>query len=91
MPGAAETADNFGQAVATGDLDGDGYDDAVVGIPGEDIGAVSNAGGVVVLWGAPKGLTGVGEQLAAGRQTSERAARFGAALAAARFSDTTSR
>lgn len=58
VAGAAETGDAFGKAVATGDLDGDGYDDAVVGIPGEDIGTTADAGGVAVLWGSKAGLTG---------------------------------
>ncbi|MFE7389668.1 esterase [Streptomyces sp. NPDC057582] len=88
VAGAAEAGDGFGKTLATGDLDGDGYDDAVVGIPGEDIGTVSNAGGVVVLWGTPKGLIGsVSNWLQADEPTA--GGKFGASLAAARFSDTT--
>jgi hypothetical protein len=84
VAGAAETGDGFGRAVATGDLDGDGYDDAVVGIPGEDIGTLKDAGGVTVLWGSKAGLKGAAsdwletEEPAAGEQ-------FGTALAAGRF------
>jgi hypothetical protein len=44
VPGTSETGDHFGQAVATGDLDGDSYDDAVIGTPGEDEGSVEDAG-----------------------------------------------
>lgn len=58
VPGGAETGDAFGQAVATGDLDGDGYDDAIVGVPGEDIGTLADTGGALILWGSPKGLVG---------------------------------
>ncbi|WP_406447974.1 FG-GAP repeat protein [Streptomyces sp. NBC_00876] len=85
VPGAAEAGDGFGRAVATGDLDGDGYDDAVVGVPGEDIEPVTDAGGIVVLWGSPTGLSGgdsdwlQADELTAG-------AGFGGALAAAHFS-----
>ncbi|GAA0913248.1 esterase [Streptomyces thermoalcalitolerans] len=88
VPGAAETGDGFGTSLATGDLDGDGYDDAIIGIPGEDIGAVADAGGAVVLWGTPKGLTGsAGTWLQSDRVTA--GGRFGTSLAAARFGDST--
>ncbi|WP_411978193.1 FG-GAP repeat protein [Streptomyces scopuliridis] len=53
VPGAAEAGDGFGKALASGDLDSDGYDDAIVGIPGEDIGTVADAGGIVILRGSP--------------------------------------
>ena len=45
-PGIAdnpETSDNFGAALATGDFNGDGFDDLVVGVPEEDIGAIEDA------------------------------------------------
>ncbi|MGW5466223.1 FG-GAP and VCBS repeat-containing protein [Streptomyces sp. NPDC003996] len=88
VPGAAETGDGFGKSLATGDLDGDGYDDAIIGIPGEDLGTVANAGGAVILWGTPNGLTGsVSDWLQSDDVTT--GGRFGASLAAARFGDTT--
>ncbi|MFD8571402.1 esterase [Streptomyces sp. NPDC059639] len=88
VPGSAENGDAFGQAVATGDLDGDGYDDAIVGSPGEDLGTVADSGGGVVLWGTPKGLVGTEST---GLQADEpgKGRHFGSALAAAHFTDTT--
>lgn len=56
--GGAESGDRFGQSVASGDFDSDGHADLAVGIPGEDIGTVTDAGGVTVLWGSSGGLTG---------------------------------
>ncbi|MYW68777.1 esterase [Streptomyces sp. SID8379] len=86
VPGSAETGDAFGQAVATGDLDGDGYDDAIIGAPGEDLGSVTDSGGGVVLWGTPKGLVG-SESTGLEADEPAKGGRFGSALAAARFSD----
>ncbi|MDQ0793139.1 FG-GAP repeat protein [Streptomyces sp. B1I3] len=88
VPGSAEAGDGFGAAVATGDLDADGYDDAVVAAPGEDEGAVADAGRVTVLYGSRTGLS-------TARSTTMRAAapeadaRFGLALAAARLTGAT--
>ncbi|MGW4234153.1 FG-GAP repeat protein [Streptomyces sp. NPDC004980] len=88
VPGSAEAGDGFGTAVATGDLDADGYDDAIVAAPGEDEGSVSDAGRVTVLHGSPAGLTSArGVTLGSGAPAAE--ARFGLALAAARLSGTT--
>lgn len=85
VPGAAEAGDGFGRALATGDLDGDGYDDAIVGLPGEDIEPVTDAGGIVVLWGSPKGLSG-GDSEWLQADDLIVGAKFGGALAAAHFS-----
>jgi hypothetical protein len=53
----AEENDLFGQSIAVADFDGDGYDDVVVGIPGENVGTIVNAGGVAYLPGGPGGMT----------------------------------
>ncbi|MBL1068276.1 FG-GAP repeat protein [Streptomyces sp. 7-21] len=53
------TADEFGAALAAGDVNGDGYADLAAGVPGEDAGA-PGAGAAVVLFGGEDGLTGDG-------------------------------
>lgn len=58
IPGAAETNDDYGDGLAAGDLDGDGYADLVVGAPGESVGDVRAAGTLAVLWGGKQGLSG---------------------------------
>jgi len=60
--GVAEADDWFGDALAVGDFDGDGFDDLAIGIPGEDLGGVRNGGRVLVLFGAVGGLTQDGSQ-----------------------------
>lgn len=54
--GTAETGDNFGLSVATGLLANDDLADLVVGVPGEDVGAVQDAGAVNLLSGSAGGL-----------------------------------
>ncbi|MFG2133639.1 FG-GAP repeat protein [Streptomyces sp. NPDC048751] len=87
VPGTSEAWDGFGQAVASGDIDGDGYDDAIIGAPGEAEGTVAGAGRVTVLYGSAQGLGTRAGSFTAPTPTS--GARFGAALAAARFSSAT--
>jgi hypothetical protein len=58
---SAELGDIFGQAIAVADFDNDGYDDVVVGIPGEDVGTIANAGAVEYLPGSASGLTTSGQ------------------------------
>lgn len=57
IKGAAEPYDFFGETLASGDFDGNGYPDLVIGIPGEDVGRVKNAGAIQVLYGYSNGLT----------------------------------
>jgi FG-GAP repeat len=58
----AETEDDFGYAVATGDLNGDGFDDLAVGVPFEDDAGDIDDGAVNVLYGSSTGLTSSGNQ-----------------------------
>jgi hypothetical protein len=85
--------DQFGYALAAGDVTGDGYPDIVVGVPGEDLGTRNEkkqAGAVVLLKGGRSGLTGTGAQ-AVNQSTprvpgaSENDDNFGASVTLADF------
>lgn len=56
--GAAEEGDDFGAALSVGDLNGDSRPELVVGVPGEDVGTVKDAGGYVTMNGTDHGLYG---------------------------------
>lgn len=56
IPGAAEAGDRFGQSLACGDFDSDGFGDLVVSAPGETIGSKAEAGLIVVVPGSEDGL-----------------------------------
>jgi hypothetical protein len=47
-----EAGDTFGHALATGRFAGHAGDDLAIGVPGEDIGSLVNAGGVNVIYSA---------------------------------------
>lgn len=57
VPGNAEPTDEFGHALAVGNFNNDAYDDLAIGLPGEAIGMLNNAGYVVVMYGSATGLT----------------------------------
>ncbi|MDA2980060.1 MAG: FG-GAP-like repeat-containing protein [Actinomycetota bacterium] len=56
VPGTPETDDRFGEALAAGDFNGDGFDDLAVGSPREDVGALVDSGYVQVFYGSAEGL-----------------------------------
>ncbi|MFE5853089.1 FG-GAP-like repeat-containing protein [Streptomyces sp. NPDC056500] len=58
IPGTAAPGDQFGAALASGDLDRDGHAELVVGAFKDSPGSRKEAGSVSVLWGGPKGLSG---------------------------------
>ena len=84
--GQAEENDRFGSVLASGDFNGDGSDELVVGIPDEDIGAVVDAGAIQVFLGTSGGMTPLGNELYDGNDFFAGAPvasghRLGAALA----------
>jgi hypothetical protein len=51
-----EAGDQFASSLATGDFNGDGFADIGIGIPGENVGTIANAGATAVLYGQTGGL-----------------------------------
>jgi hypothetical protein len=87
-----EAGDRFGEALAAGDFDGDGYADLAIGAGGEDGGggAPSGMGTVAVVEGSQEGLSPAGastfyEGSFLGLGSSEFEDHFGAALEAGDF------
>ncbi|MEU5098927.1 hypothetical protein [Streptomyces sp. NPDC020996] len=58
IPGAPEEWDEFGSAVASADLDRDGYADLLIGTPDESAGTMWGIGSLTVVWGGAGGLKG---------------------------------
>jgi hypothetical protein len=80
----------FGYSLAAGDFDHDGFFDLAIGLPDAAVGAMSEAGMVVVMHGSRLGLVTI--QFQVWRQdvttvpdTAEALDSFGAALAAGDF------
>ncbi|HEV8628893.1 MAG TPA: integrin alpha [Thermoanaerobaculia bacterium] len=93
VKGVAETDDNFGLVLASGDFGRDGFDDLVVGTPDEDLEGtptLNGAGALQVFSGSPAGIAFAGDQLIDRRQpgiplSPASVELFGDALAAGDF------
>ncbi len=86
----AEIADQFGEFLAAGDFNNDGFDDLAIGAPGETIGFQGGAGGVQIIYGSANGLTATGNQYWTQdspriREIADAGDRFGSSLAAGDF------
>jgi len=61
LPGSEEDGDKTAQTLASGDFNGDGFDDLAVGVPEEDLGDCgNNAGSIILMFGSASGLTASG-------------------------------
>ena len=56
IPGSAEAGDHFGASVAVHDMDGNGYNDLIIGAPGEEVYGDVGGGMVTVVRGSSTGL-----------------------------------
>ena len=83
--GTNESLDGFGRAVASGDFDGDGYDDLVVGAPREAPGSDPNSGYIFIYRGTPFGLAPWHGLDQAGIGSNEDDDRFGFSFASGDF------
>jgi hypothetical protein len=62
ISGTADRGDLFGFALATGNFDGDSFDDLAIGVPFENRLTIADAGAVNVLYGTNVGLSATGSQ-----------------------------
>jgi hypothetical protein len=90
VQGIAEAGDAFGQALVAGDFNHDGFCDLAIGVPGEDVGTIVDAGSVNILYGTPKGLSAANNQVwdqnkAGVEGWCEAGDRYGAALSSGDF------
>ncbi|WP_327353892.1 FG-GAP-like repeat-containing protein [Streptomyces sp. NBC_01304] len=83
VPGANEAGDNFGASNAWGDINGDGYADLAIGVPGEDdTSGHADRGAVTILYG-PALNTGTSYTLDDGFHAT--GGKFGSTVAVADF------
>jgi hypothetical protein len=90
MADGAEANDLFGFSLATGDFNGDSFDDVAIGVPGENNSGTpeTGKGAIQIVFGSASGLTSAGNLLRTESGvggTSEAGDRFGYSLAAGDF------
>jgi hypothetical protein len=81
----SEAGDRFGEVLAAGDINGDDTTDLVVGTPGEDVGALADAGRAIVILASTDeggGFASPADSFALDEGTAAKANdRFGASVA----------
>ena len=91
--GTAVANERFGSSLTTGDFDGDGNSDLVVGIPGEQVGEIEAAGAVAVFYGHSRNPLGQGDNQLWHQDTpgidggAEQGDEFGFSIAPGDFDD----
>lgn len=89
IAGVAEANDYVGDTLTTGDFNGDGYVELVIGVPREAIGSNDEAGAVHVLYGSSSGITSTSNLFYQGsggvNGVAQAGDHFGGALVAGNF------
>ncbi len=84
--GKPERKDHLGAALGSVDINGDGYQDLVIGVPDEDAGKIKNAGYILLVPGSPSGIDPASSSGLSQKRprtgANERGDRFGYALGA---------